>query len=125
VATTTLAMYQGEDWSQQLSFFLDKQQTQPCVFDNPVMDIRDPNTGAKLATFDSTGAELGSATVPSDGVLNLSMPYTSTDDIPAGQYALDIFADIAGQRKAIVKRGLLTLSVTARVTEDDNPVATG
>lgn len=122
---TALPMYQGEDWSQQLSFFADEAMTQPLDFGNPVMDVRLAKDGSRLATFDETGLREGTAVITGPGVLELRMPFTATEDLPAGSYAIDVFADVNGQRKAIVKRGVLSLKVGARVTVDDNPVQVG
>lgn len=119
---TALPMYQGEDWAQQLAFFADEAQTTPIVFANPVMDVRSSKDDSLLASFDETGTREGTATVSAPGVLDLAMPFTATAELPASSYALDIFVDVNGQRKPILKRGALTLKVTARVTIDDNPV---
>lgn len=120
---TTLPMYQGEDWSQQLSFFADLALTIPIVFENPVMDVRSSKDGSRLATFDETGTREGTAVVSAPGVLHLRMPFKATAGLPASNYPLDIFVDVNGQRKPILKRGTLALRVTARVTVDENPVA--
>lgn len=112
-------MYQGEDWSQQLSYFEDVAQTTPLVLSLPVMDLR--KNHARLATFDTTGASEGLITISSPGVLELTMAWPQTAIIPAGLYPLDIFAEVNGQRVAITKIGELQLEVSARSTEDANP----
>jgi hypothetical protein len=116
-----IELYQGQDWAQQLSFFTDATQSAPVVFANPVMDVR-TGKGERLATFDSTGQREGLAEVTAPGVLSLQMAFDHTDDIPPGSYALDVFADVDGLRVPILKRGVLALKVTARVTVDDAPV---
>lgn len=113
-------MYQGEDFVQQLSYFTDEDQTDPIVFIHPVMDVRD-QLGTLLATFDDTDDEIGLATITAPGVLVLSMDHEHTANMPKGSYPLDIFANVAGSREAITKRGLVKLVVTARITVDDGP----
>lgn len=120
MAVVTLPMYQGEDWSQQLSFFTDQAMTTPQDFANPVMDLRNQQ-GVRVATFDDIGKE-GLAVVSDLGELTLTMSYINTALVPAATYQIDIFADLDGERKAIVKRGTIQLVVTARITQDDIPV---
>jgi hypothetical protein len=119
VDPTAVPMYQGEDWSQQLSFFEDVGQTTPVVFTDPVMDIR--TSRARLATFDTSGSSEGLAAIVNPGVLLLSMDWEHTKLIKAGIYPLDIFAEVAGQRRAITKVGTIQLVVAARVTQDEHP----
>lgn len=114
-----ISMYQGEDWSQTLYFYKDTDQTIPLVFDTPVMDVRAKGKGGGLlATFDMSGEQLGLASIQSDGVLVLTMPYATTATMVPGSYPLDIFANVNGQRKAITKQGALELTITARITVD-------
>lgn len=115
-----IPMYQGEDFSQQLSYFSDLAETIPLVFTNPVMDVRD-STNVLLATFDISGTQLGLMTITAPGVLVLSMPNAATAGIPNATYKIDIFADTGGKRKAITKKGVLTLNVSSRVTVDAGP----
>jgi len=117
-----LILYQGQDWSQQLSYFQDANQTEPLVFSNPVMDVRDAD-GGLLATFDTTGDQAGLITSPSDGVIVLTMGHATTPSLPAGTYGVDIFADVAGTgpgtgRQPITERGVIALQVIARITVD-------
>lgn len=114
-----VGMYQGEDFEQSLLFFSDVAQTTALVFTNPVMDIRAPR--ARLATFDTGGTQEGLATIPAAGSLLLTMSWQQTRLIPPGTYPLDIFADVAGKRRAITKVGELQLVVAARNTVDDAP----
>jgi hypothetical protein len=115
-----IPMYQGEDFSQQLSYFSDEEQTEPLVFTNPVMDVRDTD-GLLLARFDTTGEEAGLCTITAPGVLMLSMPYAQTATMTVGTYPLDIFADVDTRRDAITKHGVISLRVDARITVDDGP----
>jgi hypothetical protein len=112
-----IPMYQGEDFSQELSYFSDVDMTIPLVFTYPVMDVRD-QAGTLLARFDISGTQLGLATITAPGVLLLTMPYTQTALIPAATYKLDIFADVAGKRDAITKQGVAALKVSPRNTID-------
>ena len=116
----TLPMYQGEDWTQTLSFFTDASLATPYEFTNPVMDVRS-QAGARIATFDDLGKE-GLAVITAPGVLKLTMSWDNTAQLPPATYQLDIFGDVGEERKAILKRGTIQLTVTARITHDDNPV---
>ena len=118
--TQAIPMYQGEDFSQELSYFTDEDQLTPLVFTNPVMDVRNSD-GLLLASFDDDASDQGTATVTGPGVLVLAMPHTATALLAAGTYALDIFADVGEARLAITKRGVLKLVVSARITQDDGP----
>ena len=122
MATQAIPMYQGEDFSQQLSYFSDEDQTVPLEITQAIMDVRNSD-GLLLARFEvgnTPGLGLGTVTITSPGVLVLSMAYPWTAQIPAGSYAIDIFADIAGGgRQAITKRGVLKLVVTPRITVDE------
>lgn len=116
----TITMYQGEDLDQDVTVWQDAQQTNPLIFTHPVMDLRSSD-GSLLARFDSSGTSTGTATVVSDGVLGLTMAYRDTAAIPGGTYAVDVFADVGSSRKAIVRRGSLTVKVLARITQDTGP----
>lgn len=117
-AAAQIALYQGEDWSQQLSFFTDLAQTVPQLFTQPYMDL--VNSRGRIATFSADGDREGLATITGPGVLVLSMPWAQTSLLPPGTYPLDIFANVAGKRKAITKIGTIELVVTASVTTDSN-----
>jgi hypothetical protein len=112
-------MYQGEDFTQQLSYFTDVDELVPVVFTAPVMDIR-ASDGTLLARFDTSGTSAGLIAIIAPGVLSFTMPHTATALITGGAYALDVFADVGGGREAITKRGLLKLVVTRRITVDDS-----
>lgn len=116
----TIAVYQGEDFSQQLTLWSDPARSVPLIFTNPVMDLRSPE-GALLATFDTTGTHPGSAAVPADGVLQLAMAYADTASLPPGTYPVDVFADVGSSRKAIIKRGQVAIKVLPRITQDTGP----
>lgn len=120
MATQPIPMYQGEDFSQQLSYFSDVGETIPLVFTNPVMDVRD-TSGGLLVRFDTTGTADGLATITGPGVLLLTMPYAKTALVAAATYPLDIFADTGGKRIAITKRGVIALKVSLRNTVDTGP----
>lgn len=113
----SLAMYQGEDWSQSLQFFTDLEQTTPLVFADPVMEIRGPR--GLQARFDSNPDSAGSVEIPAPGTLILALPWQYSRNVAAGTYPLDIFADVGGKRVAITKQGVMQLVVTARITQDD------
>jgi len=115
-----IPMYQGEDFSQQLTFFSDVDMSVPLVFTHPVMDIRGAD-GSLLATFDDTGTQLGLMTITAPGVLQLSMAYTDTASIQAATFPVDIFADVGDSREAISKRGVLAIKVAKRITVDTGP----
>lgn len=115
-----IPLYQGEDFSQPLSYFTDVAETIPLVFTNPVMDIR-ASDGTLLAVFDTTGLQKGLMTITGPGAMTLTMPYAATAALPAATYAVDIFADVGGSRQAITKRGLLSVKVSPRITRDDGP----
>lgn len=117
MTVAVIPMYQGEDFSQQLSYFTDLDQTTPLVFTSPVMDVRDGD-GNLLASFDDDGELFGTATITGPGVLVLAMGHVGTAQIAAGSYPLDIFAEVGGHRLAITKRGVLKLVVSARITVD-------
>lgn len=114
-------MYQGTDWSQQLTFYADEDMTIPLVFEHPVMDIRPKPGGVLLATFDDTGTKEGLSHVKPGGVLLLSMSYAQTALIKAATYPIDIFADVDGKRQAITKMGSIQLVVSPRNTQDTGP----
>jgi hypothetical protein len=123
-----IPMYQGEDFSQELSYFSDPvavppdEQTydEPLVFTHPVMDVRDGYHNL-LASFDDTGTQAGLMVITEPGVLVMSMPAASVAALPNGTYELDIFADVGGGREAITKRGVIELVVDRRNTVDDGP----
>jgi hypothetical protein len=121
--TYVIEMYQGEDFSQRLSYFTDETLGAPLVFTNPVLEVRAKST--LYARFDTTGTAAGLITPDGDGVIVLSMPYTATAVIKAGDYPLDVFADVMRdgllKREAISKIGVMQLQVAARSTVDEGP----
>lgn len=115
----TIPLYQGEDFSQELAFYEDESMTTPLAFTDPVMDIRAARS--RLATFDTSGNAEGLFTIPSPGILLMTMGWQHTTQIKAGTYPLDIFAEVDGKRRAISKQGILQLVVTPRITVDQHP----
>lgn len=117
-STDTLAeipMYQGEDWSQEFTFYADTAQTQPLVFTNPVMQIR--RGDEVYATF-GQGTGEGSVDQPADGQAIFTLTHEYTAKVPPGTFPIDIFADVNGKRTAIMKLGVAQINVAKRNTQD-------
>lgn len=118
---TQIPFYQGQDWSQLLTFYTDETRDTPLVFSLPIYEVRDPTTNALLARFtsvvDDPNAQ-GLITVgDGDGTLTLSMTAANSIAVPAGIYQMDIFAIVSESDTPILRRGNLTLQVVQRISE--------
>jgi hypothetical protein len=117
----SLGLYVGEDWVQQLSFFIDPvsdPQTfnDPMALTHPFMQIRPQrSTGllATLVTTDPDPATQGSLVISggSSNILTATLPHALTKTLQAqGTVRFDIFDDIGGVRVCILKAGLIEVT---------------
>lgn len=115
-----LALYVGEDWRQILTFFSDPVATpqtfnDPMALTSPEMAIREYGRTPILAELNAAGSGVGAGTTAVGGTdgnqLTLGLPFAWTyrfEQKP--KLVFDIFDIIDGQRIAIVKNGIITVS---------------
>lgn len=128
-AAVSLALYVGEGWSRQISFYddpvSDPQTTDdPLALNNPVMGIRQAGYSTLLARLDMSGDLDGVLAVSGGGnnVLTMTLPWLFTYGFQGvGELEFDVFdydnAD-PPNRTAIVKSGTITVTdATTAATE--------
>lgn len=124
-----IPMYQGQDWTQELSFYHpivdsnppEPDYTNPVIFTNPFLQVRTQDQlDTLIAQFDIVGLGLlgGLIVITAPGIIQLSMAHANTTLIPENYYDIDLFADTSAGRQPIMQRGVSALVVTQRISED-------